>query len=261
MSPDPMLSSGRPGNPQTWNRYTYGLNNPLRVIDPTGLWDWDTSAGGDMSDDDLQAMASDKHNKRHKWAKSALDFRNDFRNALDAANEAAGSSTLTDDEQADAQAGVDAYGTEGDGNGVNVGTESGYGGSTILNDNDTFSVKFGTGILKDANFLAVTVDHEGVHVTQGTAWLDGGESSVADINHYMREMGAWTVASDLSRALGMKSLAPHGGGPEFQVWNKGWKAADFETMRSKGLATIMNYMSKTPTDTDSYSSEHHHKDQ
>jgi len=37
-SPDPLLNSGRPDNPQTWNRYTYGLNNPLRNFDPTGLY-------------------------------------------------------------------------------------------------------------------------------------------------------------------------------------------------------------------------------
>jgi hypothetical protein len=59
----------------------------------------------------------------------------------------------------------------------------------------------------------------------------------------------------------MNNLAPHGGGKEFQVWNKGWKAADVETMRSKGVANILNYMNLKPTDTDTYSHEHHHKDQ
>src|SRR6185312_10263564 len=38
MSPDPLLNSGRPDDPQTWNRYSYGLNNPLRNFDPTGLY-------------------------------------------------------------------------------------------------------------------------------------------------------------------------------------------------------------------------------
>ena len=42
-SPDPLLSSGRPDNPQTWNRCAYTLNNPLRYVDPTGLYEWAAS--------------------------------------------------------------------------------------------------------------------------------------------------------------------------------------------------------------------------
>jgi hypothetical protein len=36
-SPDPLLSSGRVENLQTWNRYAYCLNNPLNTVDPTGM--------------------------------------------------------------------------------------------------------------------------------------------------------------------------------------------------------------------------------
>jgi RHS repeat-associated protein len=36
-SPDPLLSSGVPEDPQSWNRYSYVLNNPLALIDPDGL--------------------------------------------------------------------------------------------------------------------------------------------------------------------------------------------------------------------------------
>jgi RHS repeat-associated protein len=40
-SPDPTLLSLRGTNPQTLNRYSYVLNNPLRYIDPFGLWEYD----------------------------------------------------------------------------------------------------------------------------------------------------------------------------------------------------------------------------
>jgi hypothetical protein len=36
-APDPLMASGRPANPQTWNRYIYVGNNPLYWVDPTGL--------------------------------------------------------------------------------------------------------------------------------------------------------------------------------------------------------------------------------
>jgi len=42
-SPDPLLESGRPARPQSWNRYSYVLNNPLRLIDPNGLEDEDSN--------------------------------------------------------------------------------------------------------------------------------------------------------------------------------------------------------------------------
>jgi RHS repeat-associated protein len=40
---DPLLFSAKPINPQTWNRYAYVLNNPLHLIDPSGLLPQDAS--------------------------------------------------------------------------------------------------------------------------------------------------------------------------------------------------------------------------
>ena len=36
-SPDPLPASGKAAIPQSWNRYSYVLNNPLKFIDPSGM--------------------------------------------------------------------------------------------------------------------------------------------------------------------------------------------------------------------------------
>jgi len=37
ISADPLMASAQVQNPQSWNRYTYALNNPLKYVDPEGL--------------------------------------------------------------------------------------------------------------------------------------------------------------------------------------------------------------------------------
>ncbi len=60
LMPDPYLGSANPGNPQTWNRYTYVNNDPINKIDPSGLnfelpGD-DTHSGGGWWDDPWGTM-------------------------------------------------------------------------------------------------------------------------------------------------------------------------------------------------------------
>ena len=42
---DPLLASGKSGNPQTFNRYVYVMNSPLQFTDPTGLQTDSTPTG------------------------------------------------------------------------------------------------------------------------------------------------------------------------------------------------------------------------
>jgi RHS repeat-associated protein len=37
-SPDPLMASANVADPQSWNRYSYAGNNPLRYVDPLGLF-------------------------------------------------------------------------------------------------------------------------------------------------------------------------------------------------------------------------------
>jgi RHS repeat-associated protein len=36
-SPDPLMASARTSEPQSWNRYAYAFNNPLKYTDPNGM--------------------------------------------------------------------------------------------------------------------------------------------------------------------------------------------------------------------------------
>ncbi len=91
--------------------------------------------------------------------------------------------------------------------------------------------------------------------------LSSGCPLCHDLNHYARETGAWQVSSYAAQALGMSHYGPHGGDSELYVWNKGWKAADVETKRAKGVQNVVNFMRDKSSDADmraTYSSEHHH---
>ncbi|MCU0241935.1 MAG: RHS repeat-associated core domain-containing protein [Vicinamibacteria bacterium] len=43
---DPLLASGRPAEPQSWNRYAYVFNRPLGLVDPDGMDPKDERIGG-----------------------------------------------------------------------------------------------------------------------------------------------------------------------------------------------------------------------
>jgi hypothetical protein len=201
-SVDPLLASGRTWSPQSWNRYTYTMNNPLRYSDPTGLYEWDESAGGIYTDEELKKRQKDKNLSKNerKQAKRALDFRQRFRAALATANGlATTNNNLSSAQQASLQESVNSYSYEGDINGVFVGVRPNAAGAaaiTKLESDDTTTITFNEG-LKGSELVAVLA-HEGRHSADITNWLNSSEcrGCPQDLNHYLSGLTtSWTKKS------------------------------------------------------------------
>jgi RHS repeat-associated protein len=76
IGPDPLLNSGRPNNPQSWNRYAYVSNNPLRYTDPKGLYQFAASgcSAGDKECEKNYKKNKDHFNNAISYLTMALNF-------------------------------------------------------------------------------------------------------------------------------------------------------------------------------------------
>lgn len=232
-SPDPLLSSGKPWEPQSWNRYSYVLNNPLRYTDPIGLYVWDNSLGGDTTDDEL------RKNYAKKQANQIIGRRNDIRNAL------AAGAKISDPR---VQAAIAAYGAEGNANGVAVamGKLSGStaaqvspGSPPVLASADGTSVTanmlvtFDFSKVSGANDLVVNAAHEGQHMLDrqtfiGSTLTDPNAfSGPLNLTTYQTEVNAYTTGAAAFRALNPNSGYSVGGQ---LLWNPGWAAVDRQAL-------------------------------
>jgi RHS repeat-associated protein len=58
---DPLMASGMTGKPQSWNRYSYSYNNPLRFTDPSGM------LAGDFYNLDGNYLGTDGQNDGRRY--------------------------------------------------------------------------------------------------------------------------------------------------------------------------------------------------
>jgi len=196
MSPDPGNIGVNRFNPQSWNAYSYSLNNPLSLTDPTGLYVCEDSEKCDSENDKA-------------FAKSLAD-------AQTAANK------LTGDDQAAAQRAIDAYGAQGVDNGVNVRFDSNVTGgvtevSGVANGNKSADNPTGQNINVTFNPNAVggdfsggLVGHEGSHVADASAWVASGFSPNMNPTNSTTEFNAYHVQFDIGNALLNMKAGPGG---------------------------------------------------
>jgi RHS repeat-associated protein len=213
MSPDPLLNSGRPDNPQTWNRYTYALNNPLIVTDPTGLYNLiNNCASGDAS-----------CNK--SFAQDAKNLKNGLADLTKAVN------GLADGAQKTAlQGALGAIGTENDGNNVGVqfgknadgaagNTQPGVDASGNLNFTITFDPSKNQGTVSQA----INAAHEGQHVEDISD--PRFASNATTLSPFSLEYRGYQTSAYAASALGQSSIS-FGKNGQYPIWNGSWGAVD-----------------------------------
>ena len=98
-SPDPLLNSARPWQPQSWNRYAYTLNNPLRYVDPNGLYEFGECKADPNTCDEYQKM---------------------FQQDLDVLRKTFNKTKEGTEEHKELKAVLDKIGTKGDKNGTTI---------------------------------------------------------------------------------------------------------------------------------------------
>jgi RHS repeat-associated protein len=240
LSADPLLSSGRPGYPQSWNRYAYTLDNPLRYVDPTGLYEWDASLGGSLSDKQLKKRAG-KNKAARKQANSIIKQRKAIREQLNRLSHS-GVSIL--------QAAANAIGQEGSDNGVTVATGSvGNGGvaevqgtvplATNQNGNPELTLTVAPGSSGDGLF--VNLAHEGTHVADAQAVEADQSIPAVGVYHYQTEIHAYMGTVAAAQFLNWSSVGPVGGPP---FWSSSWSSTDQQTRPPQ---EIFRFLMKSPT--------------
>jgi RHS repeat-associated protein len=184
-SPDPL--GGELTNPQSLNRYSYVLNNPLRFTDPTGLYVCKDGKDGACDSDQDKA----------------------FEKSLDA---------LRGSKNGDVARAAASYGAAGDTNGVTVGFadlgKTGEGGVTLstlsADANGKLFAKSDVTINSSSTGTALSADigHEGSHVADAQDMvrgitITGGGSSFkvgTDISQYSSEQRAYRVTDTIYRS-------------------------------------------------------------
>jgi RHS repeat-associated protein len=257
-TPDTLLGSGRVQIPQSWNRLAYALGNPLRFVDPTGMFEWDNSVR-----DDINLSAAERARRTELRNKILAAIKN----AHKIADEGLAAGKISQKKYDKINNALNAYGTENDPNGVTVGMmDTGLQNLAAVREKGTTNTALeiqdysptGVKALSQVKFsfmaitanngdAEITVVHEGQHVLDNFDMADffnqnmGTEGYMAQIHdsrattQYGTENNAFHTQSYFYQAIGQDDKA-------WGTWKKGWGKADEakqESNRQNGIDKVL----------------------
>ncbi|HZT68779.1 MAG TPA: RHS repeat-associated core domain-containing protein, partial [Terriglobia bacterium] len=204
MTPDPLLNSGHPWDPQSWNRYSYVLNNPLRYTDPFGLYVWGNCSG------DADKCKAEQQRFRDSITKAQEALKGLDPNSKEAKQLQKTLTKLGEEGKGNIKINFGDAGVDKNGN-PNLGRT--VGNNITINYDAVDSVKSGWNLnpSESAALDAGVTTHEGTHA--------GGGPSVLSFLGMHGEHAAYFTESVTYEGL-------HNNDRPFQLWNNSWLTVD-----------------------------------
>jgi RHS repeat-associated protein len=241
-SVDPLLSSGNIYAPQTWNRFSYSLNNPLKYTDSSGMYVFADGVDEKYKKQFRQGL------KDLKSARDSFNKKSDEYKALDRALNAYGKEgvnngvTIVFGANKDGAPAATSIGIKADSTGAKLTTVDNPAGQNTVVIIDPMQNK-------SADDYVLNIGHEGSHVADGSDLVGALPNDLAspatqtvlndalNLTKYVTEKRAYEVTAFIAQGRGADALTVGTG--KYEIWNVGWSQADRAAKRSAGIDKVL----------------------